>query len=92
MTHLLQQGHTYSNRDIPTESATPYAKHMQSVTGSNDEFYLKLAHMDAVTVDCDLFSHYVIACNQNIKLWSETEEYWSEHPSTFCPLRCRHKD
>jgi hypothetical protein len=30
-THLLQQGHTYFNRDTP-DSATPWAEHIQTRT------------------------------------------------------------
>ena len=32
MTHLLQQGHTYSNRATPSNSATPWAEHIQTMT------------------------------------------------------------
>ena len=32
MIHLSQQDHTYSNRDIPSSSATPWAKHIQTIT------------------------------------------------------------
>jgi hypothetical protein len=28
--YLLQQGHTYSNRAIPSNSATPWAEHIQT--------------------------------------------------------------
>ena len=30
--HLLQQGHTYSNRATPLNSVTPFAKHIQTIT------------------------------------------------------------
>jgi hypothetical protein len=33
VTHLLQKGHTHSNRAIPSNSATPWAKHIQTITG-----------------------------------------------------------
>jgi hypothetical protein len=29
---LLQEGHTYSNRATPSDSATPWAEHIQTVT------------------------------------------------------------
>jgi hypothetical protein len=32
VTHLLQQGHTYSNRATPSNSAIPWAKHIQTIT------------------------------------------------------------
>jgi hypothetical protein len=32
VTHLFQQGHTYSNRATPSNSATPWAKHIQTIT------------------------------------------------------------
>ena len=30
--HLLQQGHTYYNRDTPSNSASPWAQHIQTIT------------------------------------------------------------
>ena len=30
VTHFFQQGHTYSNKSIPPNSATPGAKHIQT--------------------------------------------------------------
>ena len=30
VTHFLQQGHTYPNKAIPPNSATPWAKHIQT--------------------------------------------------------------
>jgi hypothetical protein len=32
VTHLLQQGHTYSNRVTPSNSATPWIVHIQTIT------------------------------------------------------------
>jgi hypothetical protein len=32
VTHFLQQGHTYSNKAKPPNSATPWAKHIQTTT------------------------------------------------------------
>jgi hypothetical protein len=32
VTHLLQQGHTYSNRATPSNSATPWTEHIQTMT------------------------------------------------------------
>ena len=32
VTHLIQQGHTYSNRVSPSKSATPWAKDIQTIT------------------------------------------------------------
>jgi hypothetical protein len=32
MTQVLQQGHTYSNRVKPSNSATPWAEHTQAIT------------------------------------------------------------
>jgi hypothetical protein len=32
VTHLLQQGHTYSNKAKSPNSATPWAKHIQIIT------------------------------------------------------------
>jgi hypothetical protein len=29
--HLLQQGHTYSNMATPSNSATPWAEHIQTI-------------------------------------------------------------
>jgi hypothetical protein len=34
VTHFLQQGHTYSNKVTPPNSATPWAKHVQTTTVS----------------------------------------------------------
>jgi hypothetical protein len=36
MTYFLQQGHSYSNRITPPNSATPWAKHIQIITLSNE--------------------------------------------------------
>jgi hypothetical protein len=35
MTHLLQQGYTYSNRATPSNSATPWAEHIQTITSGH---------------------------------------------------------
>ena len=35
MTHLLQQGHTYPNRATLSNSATPWAEHIQTITHDN---------------------------------------------------------
>jgi hypothetical protein len=32
VTHFLQQGHTYSNKTSPLNSAAPWAKHIQTTT------------------------------------------------------------
>jgi len=32
--HLLQQGHTYSNKATPTNGATPWAEQIQTITVS----------------------------------------------------------
>jgi hypothetical protein len=32
VTHLIQQGHTYSNRATPPNSAIPWAEHIQTIT------------------------------------------------------------
>ena len=32
MTHLLQPGHTYSNKATPPDGATPWSKNIQSIT------------------------------------------------------------
>jgi hypothetical protein len=37
VTHFLQQGHTYSNKAIQPNSATPWAKHIQTTTNVNPE-------------------------------------------------------
>jgi len=33
--HLLQQGHTHSNKATPSNSATPWAEHIQTITLRN---------------------------------------------------------
>jgi hypothetical protein len=33
VTHLLQPGHTYSNKATPSDGATPWAKDIQTITG-----------------------------------------------------------
>lgn len=43
MTHLLQKGHTYLNRATPSNSATPWAEHIQTCT------VLKLPNSSPVT-------------------------------------------
>jgi hypothetical protein len=35
-THLLSQGHTYSKKATPPNSATPWAKHIQIITVLNN--------------------------------------------------------
>ena len=35
MTHFLQQGHTYSDKSIPSNSVIPWAKHIQTTTMNN---------------------------------------------------------
>ena len=42
VTHLLQQDHTYSNRTIPTNSATPWAKHIQTIKMSSSSYIKEL--------------------------------------------------
>ena len=37
VTHFLQKGHTYSNKAISPNSATPQAKHVQTTTGSRNQ-------------------------------------------------------
>ena len=37
VTHLLQQGHTYCNKVTPPNSATPWAKHIQTTTHINTQ-------------------------------------------------------
>jgi hypothetical protein len=37
MTHFLQQGHTHSNKAIPTNSAIPWAKYIQTSTPAYTE-------------------------------------------------------
>jgi hypothetical protein len=32
VTHLLQPGHTYSNKDTPPNGATPWSKKIQTMT------------------------------------------------------------
>ena len=44
VTHLLQQDHTYSNRTIPMNSATPWAKHIQTIKKSHPLHILKSSH------------------------------------------------
>jgi hypothetical protein len=34
VTHLFQHGHTYSNEATPPNSATPWAKHIQTIIGT----------------------------------------------------------
>ena len=34
VTHLLQQGHTYFNKATPSNSATPWVEHIQTITVS----------------------------------------------------------
>jgi hypothetical protein len=33
MTHFLQEGHTYANKTIPPNSATPWVKYFQTIAG-----------------------------------------------------------
>ena len=42
VTHLLQQEHTYSNRTVPTNSATPWAKHIQTIKKSSSSYIKEL--------------------------------------------------
>jgi hypothetical protein len=37
VTHLLQEGHTYFNRATPSNTNTPWAKHIQSITEKKEE-------------------------------------------------------
>jgi hypothetical protein len=36
--HFLQQGHTYSSKATPPNSATPWVKHIQTTIGGNKTF------------------------------------------------------
>jgi hypothetical protein len=35
ITHFLQQGHSYSNKALAPNSASPWTKHIQTITPSN---------------------------------------------------------
>jgi hypothetical protein len=48
VTHLLQQGHTYSNKATPPNSATPWAKHIQTITHALSNVVLMTLHMKSV--------------------------------------------
>lgn len=39
VTHLLQQGYTYTNKAIPPNSATPWVKHIQTATMPQTTFF-----------------------------------------------------
>jgi hypothetical protein len=39
VTHFVQQGYTYSNKTTPSDSVTPWAKHIQTTTPSMSFFF-----------------------------------------------------
>jgi hypothetical protein len=41
VTQLLQQGHAYSNRAIPSKSAAPWTKHIQTITDTHPDKILR---------------------------------------------------
>jgi hypothetical protein len=47
VTHLLQQGHTYSNRATPSNSATPWAEHIQTIKVAKIKSMADTSHKNA---------------------------------------------
>jgi len=50
MTHLLQQGYIYFNRATPSNSATPWAKHTQTITRGTGEDSFGVLRMQSVCI------------------------------------------
>ena len=71
VTYFLQQSHTYSKKDTPSNSATPWAKHIQTTTyGYHTHFPMT---WNTLTLACDAYlikvllithqMHCLVTCN-----------------------------
>ena len=80
VTHFLQQGQTYSNKVIPPNSASPWAKHFQTTTSSKD-----MPHLWKVPTP--------YSCGINLQIHQELNHWWNQSPCypaiTQKPISCQ---
>jgi hypothetical protein len=78
VTHLLQQGHIYYNRAIPSNSTTPWAEHIQAITAVNSPTtlghlcshltYWKCYNVEVWSASSKLFGFDLVLCGDHTKL------------------------